>query len=222
MGTTYSWYYVKNSGQTPEDIRTCLEPLVRRESAAEDEIRRMTAQWLDRLPPEQRELFASMSESLPASGGVYAAYRPGAGFFPVFATSICQGYTASSKDCEALSQIFRAPVFALAVFDSDVAFASIYDGERDLRGDYVRAPEGYMEYDEELYSAGFPDFLPSLCPPESREKVRAIWDKPDYIFADDKVWEIAGLIGIPMLYSDHPDRGMGLEGWELIDGEARI
>ncbi len=229
MGMTYSWYYVKNSGQTPEFIRSWLSAVLKRQSDfilkmqsdLMENIRGMAAEWLDRLPPEQREIFASMpSMSSPRPSDLaYAAYKPDAAFFPVFAASICDGYNASSRDCAELSEFFHAPVFALSVFDSDVAFASFHGGESGGHGDYVRAPEGYEEYDEELYSPDFPEFLLKLCPPESQEKVRSIWENPDYVFADDKVAQITEIIGLPQLLSEYPDRGLRLEGWEIIDSE---
>ncbi len=235
MGTTYSWYYVKNQGQTVETIRAGLGKLAGTSTApAGNSLARMMARELeknrDSLSPEILEQAAAMLQKIlhdPEAGGVtgfrgigpnaapYAAYRPGAAFFPVFAEELCEGHIASSRDCERIYKIFLSSVLAFSVFDSDAAFVSFFDGKE--RGDFARAPEGYEEYDEEVYSCDFPDFLLTLCPPEKREKVREIWEKPDWVFADDKVAGIAELLGLPMLFAEDPERGSGLEGWEIVE-----
>ncbi len=222
MGTTYSWYYVKNQGQTREDLRAGVAKLPKDalDPAAESLTRRVVDELLKRLetlPPQLREQAEAQIRKMESGDTVYAAYKQDALFFPVFATHLCEGYNAGSRDCESLYKIFRAPVLAFSVFDSDAAFVSFFDGR--ARGDFARVPEGYEEYDSEHYSAAFPDFLLELCPPESRDEVRRIWDDPDWVFADDKVSEITRLLGVPMLIDADPNRGPGTEGWEILETE---
>lgn len=227
MGTTYSWYYVKNQGQTREDIRAGVAKLPKSavDPALEFLTRRVVLEiqkHLDEIPPEQltpqlREQAAAQIRKMERGDAAYAAFRPDAPFFPVFATQICEGYNSSFRDCKGLYKIFRAPVLAFSVYDSDIAFVSFFDGKAGW--DFARAPEGYEEYDEELYSSAFPDFLLELCPSESRDEVRSVWDDPSCVFADDKVTEITGILGVPMLIDDDPRRGLRTEGWEIVDAE---
>lgn len=222
MGTTYSWYYVKNQGQTREDLRADVAKIPKDalDPAAESLTCRVVEELqklLETLPPQLREQAEAQIRKMESGDTVYAAFKQDAPFFPVFATRLCEGYNAGSWDCESLYKIFRAPVLAFSVFDSDAAFVSFFDGKAGC--DFARVPEGYEEYDEKLYSTAFPDFLLELCPPESRDEVRAIWEEPDWVFADDKISALTQFFGVPMLIDADPKRGLRTDGWEILETE---
>lgn len=201
MGTTFSWYYVKNEGHTPESIRAGLK---------------------------------SLGET------AYAAWRPDAPFFPVFSEDLCEGYTAGSHDAAYLSDVFHASVLCFAAFDSDVAFASWYDAATGARADIINAPEELLEdfeapeeealeefledfkasdegFEEgDAFVRAFPEFLLQFCPPASHERLREIWGDTEYVFAEERIYETAEILGVPVLFEDPDQPVHPVEGFITI------
>ncbi|MTQ97754.1 hypothetical protein GMD88_15080 [Pseudoflavonifractor sp. BIOML-A6] len=121
---------------------------------------------------------------------------------PLFNGNMCQGPIVSSRDTGQLAEIFGVPVLACSLFDSDVLTISYSDPERGIKADYARpnVPE-YMEFDWDTYQTQFPEFLVDLCGEDARERLREIWASEEYVFADDKMYDICGLLGAQALYS---------------------
>lgn len=137
-------------------------------------------------------------------------YQTNKDWLPVFDAYYCEGqYNANKEFMVSLEELFGSPVIALAVFDSDVAFVSIYEsGELHC---YVHADEFMLE------EFGFEEYEPTI-PVELRnyvddEELQKIWDG-EYIFAEDLLQEIARLLNTFLVF----DENEAEEDVEVING----
>lgn len=179
MGTTMSFFYMKNEGRTPEELRQIL------------------------------------TEGRKDCFRFFLGYRADAAWLPCFETGLCEGNILGSRDCEKLSAAFGAPVLSAALFDSDVLYLSCADKARGVKWDYAKAnfedEEGYTEG----YAQTFPSELLTLFPQSSAEDMRAIWDREEEVFADDRMCDLLGSLGLPVVYGadDFP------EGYTVLTGQ---
>ena len=166
MGTTMSFFYVKNEGRTPEE-------------------------WGQILNEGRKGRFR-----------FFLGYRAGAAWLPCFETDLCEGNILGSRDCRKLSDLFGAPVLSAALFDSDVCYLSYADRAAGVSWDHAKAnfedEEGYTDG----YEQTFPSELPAIFPQSSGEALRAIWDREEEVFADDRMYDLLSSLGLPMVYGE--------------------
>lgn len=98
--------------------------------------------------------------------------------------------------------MFGAPVLSAALFDSDVCYLSYADRAAGVSWDHAKAnfedEEGYTDG----YEQTFPSELPALFPQSSGEALRAIWDREEEVFADDRMYDLLSSLGLPMVYGE--------------------
>ena len=213
MGTTMSFFHILNKGFSPVELHEKMENF----SAAKPSKADKVLESLLSPDPSQKmreQVDADTADLYEILGGgvrsqpnrTVIAYRESATWLPFFKERLCEGYIASSKDTTKLSVIFGAPVIAFAVFDSDILFVSYSDAINGITYDYVKPNfEEFEEFDTDLYSTAFPEFLLEFC---SQEDLRAAWDSPDEVFADNRMEQIAQLIKTELIYdSSHIPEG---------------
>lgn len=219
MGTTMSYIQLKNRGFSKEELRDGLGMLTGGgERTAKDLERQMEALIGEELTPKDRMMlhFLDGMARAGADERPKVGCREGAEWLPFWQTRLCDGMVLSSADLGRLSKVFQTPVLAFSLFDSDVLCVSYRDEATGAAYDYARLPwEGYEEYDDEVYQLGFPEFLGELCPPERREKLRAVWeeDNEDDVFADDRMWKLMELLEMVVI---DPEAEQFPEGYELV------
>lgn len=181
MGTSGSYIQLKNRGFTREELQKGLSALGGAKQELPPRLKQMAGDWLDSLDPAMRETFRGMMSQI--TGGQdrsAAAFRADAGWVPLWVSRLCDGYILSSKDLKRLSELFQTPALGIALYDSDVLFVSCYDAAAGVAFDCAKLPwEDYEEYDDQLYSTDFPQFLEDFCPPEHRDALRAFWTRQD-------------------------------------------
>lgn len=216
MGTTMSFYQILNKGFSPESLQKKLENASAFAHAKTEKTAKILEDYLS--PDLYRQMmgqFHANAANFPGIPGAEAlsrpnrtviAYKESAVWLPFFEENLCEGYIASSRDAERLSEIFEVPVMAFAVFDSDVFFVSYGDAANQITCNYAKPnSEGFDEFDTELYSTAFPEFLLEFC---SRDELKTVWDRPDETFADDRMGEIAQLLQMELMYdSSHIPEG---------------
>lgn len=206
MGTTMSFYYIKNQGFSRGQLR---EIMGRSFPKKDDELFFDSLKLLlgdekaeilkAQMEPDDPSLF---EEGLPSP---MVAYRLDAPWLPFFEERLCEGYNASSRDACCLSRNFKAPVLAFSLFDSDLLLVSYGDAAQDIRYDYAKPNfEEMEEFDTELYKAEFPWFLAELCPGVSEDALREIWDAEED-FADDRMEKLCAALRMVPIYDCVPD-----------------
>lgn len=207
MGTTMTYIQLKNRGFARQELQACMDGLfsgkAREQPPLQELERRMEALKGETLTLKDRVILkilrCAMKREDKGAKGTQVAFRPDAPWLPFWHTGMCEGSVRSSRDLRRLSEAFGTPVLAFALFDSDVLFASYLDGAADEAYDCAKPNwEGYEEYDAETYRLGFPEFLARLCPPEERERLRAVWDGEED-FADDRMWKLMELLGMEVI-----------------------
>ena len=206
MGTTRTFYNIFNRGFSVDELKTGLLGMRSGIGARTDILKQL--KQID-IPVA---LMTQLEQSFQSSAEhAVIGFAPSAKMLPFFNVNICEGYTASSKDTAALSEQFGTPVLALSVFDSDIMFVSYSDASSDVGYDYAKPNiedlEGFEEYDTDVYSTGFPEFLLTMCSEAEHQKLREIWESEEYLFAEDRLYDICQLIGGSIIYDedDMPD-----------------
>jgi len=121
-------------------------------------------------------------------------------WFPFFETYFHE-QVASSREAQVISEAFQAPVITFSIFDSDILFVSYTDSINGISLDYASPnSEGYEEYDQDLYSRDFPQFLLEYSDASVHQKLLDIWRSYDYIFADEKMKDICRIMNMYVLY----------------------
>ena len=220
MGTTMAYYHIRNDGLDRERLRTGLGKIAGEESASarfEKMMINLVGEEMFRQAQRETEAtqrhFDSIFGARPKLPSPMIAYRPDAAWLPFFNVDICEGRTASSRDARKLSRLFCAPVLALSVYDSDILLVSYSDAAKGVEYDFAKPPcEGYEEYDAELYSTQFPQFLTQLCPALTEEKLAEIWEA-DEVFADDRMYKLEEILGLSPIDVEVP------EGFEVITAD---
>lgn len=220
MGTNAAYYCIWNRGFTQNELKEKLEVI---STSGKEKDKSFFNSLSALLSPEiAGQLRAGAAESTAHFSAIFGgksqtqgnrgiiAYSPDAKWLPLFETTLCEGYTASSKDTAWLSKLFAAPVLAFSIFDSDVLFVSYSDAKKGICYDYVKPNfEEFKEYDTEQYSTEFPNFLSEFC---NKSELEAIWDNTDVIFADNRLEKLCRLMQIDLLF----DGTCVLEGFQLI------
>ena len=217
MGTTMSFYHILNRGLSPTELQKRMKSLAATAASRADQMLKAL------LPPGLLQQMCEQASAdaasfcgifggggLPQSNRAVIAYSESAMWLPLFEETLCEGYIASSRDAGELSELFGAPVMAFAIFDSDILFVSYSDAANGTAYDYAKPnSEGFEEFDAERYSTAFPEFLLEFC---GREELKAAWDKPGEVFADDRLGRISQLLQMELLYdgSHLPDGYRGI------------
>ncbi len=220
MGTSAAYYCIWNHGFTQDELKEKIETI---SSSGKKKDEKFIANLGALLSPEiVEQIRAGAAESMENFDTIFSlngqskgnraviAYSPEAQWLPLFETTLCEGYTASSKDATRLSKLFNAPVLALSIFDSDILFVSYSNAEKGICYDYAKPNcEEFAEYDTDKYSTEFPDFLSEFC---SKPELNSIWNNADEVFADDRLEKLCRLMQIDLLY----DSTCTLEGYQFI------
>lgn len=220
MGTTRSFYHVKNDAFDWERLRTVLSGFPSEESTmAQFEKMMIELVGEEMFRQAQRETeatqrhFDSIFGARPKLPSPMIAHRTDAPWLPFFNVDICEGYNASSRDARKLSKLFGAPVLALSVYDSDILLVSYSDAAKGVEHDYAKPNSEWMEeYDMETFRNEFPAFLLELCPTLTEDKLTEIWEA-DEVFADDRMYKLGKVMGLL------PINGMAPEGFEVITAD---
>lgn len=221
MGTTMAFYHIRNDGLDRERLQSGLKEVAGEERASSARFEKMminlVGEEMFRQAQQETEAtqqhFDSIFGARPKLPSPMIGYRPDAPWLPLFGEHLCEGYNASSRDARKLSKTFGAPVLALSVFDSDILFVSYSDAAKGVEYDFAKPPcEGYEEYDTELYSTQFPQFLTQLCPALTEEKLTEIWEA-DEVFADDQMYKLGEVMGLTPIFAEVP------EGFEVITAD---
>lgn len=220
MGTSAAYYCIWNSGFTQDELKEKIETISSSGKKKDEAFFGSLSAFL--APQIAKQIRAGAAESMAHFDTIFGmkgqsqgnraviAYSPEAKWLPLFETTLCEGYTASSKDSIRLSKLFNAPVLAFSIFDSDVLFVSYSDAKKGIRYDYAKPNcEGFEEYDTDQYSTEFPDFLSEFC---SKPELESIWNNADEVFADDRLEKLCRLMQIDLLY----DSTCALEGYQFI------
>ena len=142
-----------------------------------------------------------LSEQLSSGPKAALALRPGLTWLSFFTEHLCDGNIVDSNDqLNAVSQAFHAPVLSFSAFDGDALFLSYCDAQNQVSYDYIKPNfDDFEEYDPEVYTSGFPDFLPALFGPEKREALMAVWNDDSFVFAEDRMEQLAQLLGLDLV-----------------------
>lgn len=206
MGTTMSFYYIKNQGFSRGRLQEILGrsfPKKENESFFDSLKLLLGDEKAEILKAQMEQVDPSLFEEGPPSPMV--AYRPDAPWLPFFEERLCEGYNASSNDARRLSQNFKAPVLAFSLFDSDLLLVSYCDAAQEIRYDCAKPNFAEMEeYDTELYKAEFPRFLTELCPGVPEDALREIWDAEEDS-ADDRMEKLCAALRLVSIYRRVPD-----------------
>ncbi len=236
MGTSMAFYNIINRGFTRDELADKLSCLPERPFMLFDtdamftrEVERMfevfkfpedqydikidfvheLQQTHDRLKNEDRD------NNLTGHSNPIIAFNKEAKMLPLFKPHLCEGNNATTTETDLMSEHFGAPVLAFSIYDSDVLFISYSDKAAGVAYNYAMPNyEEFEDYDFEYFSREFPEFLLSFCDESDHQKLRDIWAKMDYIFADDRMFDICELIGANIIYgAEH-----NLEGFDTIHG----
>lgn len=165
-----------------------------------------------RTPVELGRLLAGRGK-----GGfpLFLGYRADMDWLPCFEADLCEGNIMGSRMCADYSTLFGAPVLSFALFDSDVLYLSCADQRTGVKWDYAKAnfedEEGYTEG----YTQAFPKELLTLFPESDGETLRAVWDREEEVFADDRMCDLLRCLGLPAVYGaeEFPD------GYQVLTAE---
>ncbi len=223
MGTTRSFVFLKNRGDSPEVLRDKLRQCGRKPASAEEAARmqeereRMKLQFVRLLgkPPQTdgnviqfpsgtMEQAARMVEGLFNIPKYHViAYRPEVPWLPYFGTDLCDGRITRAKELKKLSLLFQTPVLSFAIMDSDALYLSYYDAEKGESHDYMKPDEDWYleEFPDDTYLAKFPAFLTELCGWDLAVRLRQVWDSEE-LDADDRMIELTKLLDTQPLYDE--------------------
>lgn len=199
-----SFYGIANKGFAIDELQAKIENFKPKKDKHLELLESMlTAEQLAELQRSKEHMASIFKSSVPPRGDkTVLAYHASARWLPFFDVNLCEGFIASSKDAKRLSQIFEAPVLALALFDSDVFFVSYCDAERGIRYDFAKPNSDEIEeFDAQQYKTSFPEFLLEFCPAQSHEQLHACWEEQELVDADDRMEKIADLLSFAPLYS---------------------
>jgi len=98
----------------------------------------------------------------------------------------------------ALSKALQLPVIAFIVHDSDILRYWLCDGGEEL--DRYNSAPGYFTDEDEATppEGGNPAVLTAYClPGPSRDRLLRLLNSEDFVFAEDRLAELAKILGIP-------------------------
>ena len=211
MGMTRAFYFIRNQGYSRDQLKEMLSGLSGG-VAFPPGLSGILNQKLSEMRQRTGEGDAGLEllsaglggNRIPGSEPVIA-YKEDAGLLPFFEAGRCEGNIASSRENGALALCFKAPVLSFSVMDSDVLFVSYCDKEKGVAYDCARPNSPGREdemYDTDIYSSDFPAFLLEYCKEPDREKLRQIWESDAYIFAEEKMEDVGGMLGVEFMYEE--------------------
>lgn len=154
-------YPAENRGFTSQELQACMDALfsgkTQEQRPLKDLERGMKALKGEELTLKDRAilkmLHSAMKREDKGTEGPQVGFRPDAPWLPFWHTEMCEGSIRPSQTLRRLSEAFRTPVLAFALFDSDVLFVSYRDDAGGEAYDYAKLPwEEYEEYDDETYA----------------------------------------------------------------------
>lgn len=215
MGTTMSFYQIKNEGfsrgqlqdllrqhfaKDPENALSSFEDAL--SSNCGEEVLQSFRQYMSINRRFRKDCGLDGQDRLPSP---VIAYRPDAAWLPFYQVDLCEGYIATARDTLSLSQLFGVPVLAFAVYDSDAMFLSYADAKAEMTIDYVKPNfEGMEEFEGPGMHTEFPTLLPQLCPGTPEETLRGIWEGKE-VFADDRAHKLCEALGSSLLNYQFPE-----------------
>ena len=127
------------------------------------------------------------------------AWNPDAKWLPYFDESFYENISPNPKGAKHLSEKLGFPVLIFSIFDSDVLFLYYCDAKSEIMESRSKSNAGpvWAAFVKEPAEASFfpsedlPDFLLPLC---DGKKLREVWEREDYIFADDRLRDLCKLL----------------------------
>lgn len=231
MGTTRSFLFLKNKGDSTEALREKLRRYAVEDGEVQDRkmefLRALLKRSEETLPrregnviqfpgtqPDWADILISQMSAFSRYNVI--AYRPDVPWLPYFNTSLCDGNITRSEELQSAAEVFETSVLALAVYDSDILCVSYYDVETKQGYDYIKSNLNcFDEFDEDTYLDEFPEFLLDLCGRDQAKRLRELWEEP-LSFADDRMVNLAFLLGTRPLYDETLQQ---MEGFEKLSAE---
>lgn len=136
-------------------------------------------------------------------------YNPDAPFFPFMDEGICKGNVVGWEETRFHSGEWGVPLLTFSIFDGDILYVSYADALRNVVYAHAKEKVDCYRLDE---SPDPPYFLLEFFPGVSREKLEEIWSG-EYVFCDDRLTELAALLGLP---SSPVDEKRDIPGYETI------
>lgn len=207
MGTTMSFYYIKNNGMAQEQLKALLAPYSKKQMFSETERNLLISmgmeeqlKQLESMPPPQHTPFLKGSEP-EEQHNVLLAYGQDKAWWPLFECRLCDGNLAEKEDVLRLHQQFQTAILAVSLMDSDVATVTACDEQGKVIAWHGKAEDGYLEaYDMEERATDFPAALCQLFPQADAQALKQVWSKKGLVFADERVQGLCQLLGLPLLY----------------------
>lgn len=127
------------------------------------------------------------------------AWKPYAKWLPYFDESLYGSFGANLECAKQLSEKLNFPVLIFSIFDSDVLFLYYCDAKSGILESWAKSNVGpvWSVFVEDPAEASFfpsedlPDFLLPLC---DGKKLREVWERDDYVFADDRLIDLCKLL----------------------------
>lgn len=157
---------------------------------------------LGRLPPEDDAAFI---------------WKEGARWLPYGDDTLGDTVSPDPQGALALSRKLDAPALVFSLFDSDVLFLYYSDARAGISQQYARANSGLFREvlgvpPEEMTGGPREDLPEFLLPYLDGKKLQKLWKREDYVFADERLADLCGLLGSAPL--DDPDNLP--EGFEAL------
>lgn len=196
-----SWIFVENKGLKLAYLPRILAKFNQKEQQKADGFWQMLRGIMGEEQLAQAAAERSAMERI-IGGAVQApktalAWSDEASWLPLFIESLCDGNVVSSADLRLISREFGAAVLAFAVMDSDALFVSFCDEANGIYEDYIKPNFAeYEEYDREVYRCAYPERLQEIG--GDPVQLRRIWQADDYVFAEDRLDDMAALLGLNM------------------------
>lgn len=224
MGTTMSFYYIKNNGMAQDQLEVLLAPYSKKEMLSEIErnllISMGMGEQLKQLEAMPLPQYPSFLEGSKPADQYYAllAYGQDKAWWPLFEYHLCDGNLAEKEDVLQLHQQFQTAILAFSLMDSDVATVTACNGQGKIIAWHGMAEDGYLEaYDMEERATAFPDALCQLFPQADAQALKQVWSKQGLVFADERVQGLCQLLGLPLLY----DKQTVPAGYIALHGEQQ-
>lgn len=210
MGSTMSLLFIENRDFTHDELAQLVDQLSSKENQKEQafitQIQHIVTPTT--MNEAERRQVESLFQNLqvPKRPKTVLAYNDNMQWLPLFVESLCEGNIVSSKALVSLSQRFQTPVFAFAIYDSDVLLVSYCDAKKDVLVDYIKPNcQEFEGYENNSDQDDFPQLLLDLCDSVKHERLLAIWNETDVIFADDRMERIAELLEMNIGYDFYKD-----------------
>lgn len=212
MGTTKSLLFIENQAFTKEKLKKIINQLAGNEKRKDQFFFSLLQQFMTPEMIQQAEAERKQMENLfqfpqgNERSKAILAYREDLRWIPLFVESLCDGHIVCSEELRKLSQTFRTPVFAFAIYDSDALFVSYCDETRGILYDYIKPNfQEFAEYDSDVYFNEFPQFLLDLCNAAQQERLLSIWNEANVNCADDRMEKLAELLEMKVCHDFSSD-----------------